>query len=990
MVRSIVLDNRTPVRPSGAPFTVLEICMFFSIMKFRHRLNVLKTLCSVIFLGLLISGCASVKTSAPPKKPDVLFAHDPSLVMGVLDNGLTYVLKKNQEPRSRVSMHLVIRAGSVQEREDQRGVAHYLEHMLFNGSENFPPGELVKYFQSIGMQFGDDANAHTSFNETVYDVLLPGGDRKNLEDGLKVMKDYAQGALLLEEEVQREKNIILAERRDRDSADYRTFEAILAFELPDMLFAKRLPIGTEEVIRSVNRNILKDYYDTWYRPDRMILVMVGDFETDMAKDMVKLWFSGITARTPAPSEPDPGTIGHKGTKAFYHYEKESGKTEISLEKLTRVPLVEDSMEQRKILLTEQVANAMMQNRLDTLIRKPDCPVTSASLSTGVFLRHVRYADFSAETNPDTWDEALSFIDQNLRQALTFGFSAEELSRVKKDLVSGLEQAVKTATTRDSSQLSMEIIRTLSTDKKILSPEAALALFRPVIEGLDLETVNRSFKTSWAPDHLLILVSGNANLTKSSPSPEQRIISAYDKSRTMAVAPRVDDEKAVFPYLPHPEKPGKIKTRQDIADLGLTVVEFENGVRLNLKKTDFDANQIAFKLIFGNGKSREPLNKPGLAALSTDLVNESGFKSMDNETLKRALSGTHTQMGFMVHEDSFVLGGGTTPSETALAFKMIQAQLADPGFRPESYDLIMKRMRQNYQEMEKTVAGVEALKADGFLAGNDSRFGMPPFDVYSKNTVADVEAWVGRALETDNLELSMAGDMDIDAVINLAARYLGSLPAGRKNSSPLVKGKDPLPLFPAGKTLDLTVPTEIPKAQVVVAYPTDDFWNISQTRRLSVLSAVFSEKLRNVIREELGAAYSPYAYNQSSISFPGYGIFQAVVGLDPDKTAPIADKIKEISKDLRMNGITEDELKRAVDPILTSIRDMRRTNGYWLNSVMSGSGRYAQKLDWARSMETDYAAITAADIKAMAEKFLDNGKAATVVIVPESKGKKAVK
>jgi zinc protease len=176
----------------------------------------------------------------------------------------------------------------------------------------------------------------------------------------------------------------------------------------------------------------------------------------------------------------------------------------------------------------------------------------------------------------------------------------------------------------------------------------------------------------------------------------------------------------------------------------------------------------------------------------------------------------------------------------------------------------------------------------------------------------------------------------------------------------------------------------------VAYPTDDFWNISQTRRLSVLSAVFSEKLRNEIREELGAAYSPYAYNQSSISFPGYGIFQAVVGLDPDKTGPIADKIKEISKDIRMNGITEDELKRAVDPILTSIRDMRRTNGYWLNSVMSGSGRYAQKLDWARSMEKDYAAITAADIKALAEKFLDNGKAATVAIVPESKGKKAVK
>jgi zinc protease len=287
-------------------------------------------------------------------------------------------------------------------------------------------------------------------------------------------------------------------------------------------------------------------------------------------------------------------------------------------------------------------------------------------------------------------------------------------------------------------------------------------------------------------------------------------------------------------------------------------------------------------------------------------------------------------------------------------------------------------------MEKTVDGVETLRSDRFLAGNDPRFGLPPFDVYSKNTVADVEAWVGRALAEDSLELSIAGDMDIDAVIDIAARYLGSLPQGRKNPNPLVKGKDPVPSFPTSRALVLTVPTEIPKGQVKVAYPTDDFWNISQTRRLSVLGAVFSEKLRNVIREELGAAYSPYAYNHASLGFPGYGFFQAVVSLDPQDAGNIILKIKEISDDIRNKGITDDELKRAVDPIVTSIKDMRRTNNYWLNSVMSGSGRYKEKLDWARSMEKDYASIAVSDIRKMAEMYLDNGKAATVVIVPETK------
>ncbi len=958
-----------------------------SFRKFLMRRYLGQSMALLILALGLSAGCATVGThpAGETVKPDPrLFTHDPALHIGKLENGLTYVLRKNQEPKDRVSMHLVIRAGSVQEREDQRGVAHYLEHMLFNGSENFPPGELVKYFQNIGMQFGDDANAHTGFTETVYDVLLPLGDKKNLEDGLKVMKDYAKGALLLETEVQREKNIILAEKRDRDSASYRTFEAVLAFELPEMLLAKRLPIGTEKVIESVTRNTLKEFYDTWYRPDHMILVMVGDFDMDQAETMVKTSFSDLVQRAPAVSEPDPGSINHTGTKAFYHYEKESGKTEISFEKLTKEVVRADSPEERYAALVEQMANAMMQSRLDALVRNPDCPVTGASATSGVFLKHVRYANFAAEASPDKWEQAVAFIDQNLRQALTYGFSDAELNRVKKNVVSDLELAVKKAPTRDSGALSTGIIRTLLMDKIILSPEASLALLKPMVESLSIETVNAAFRKAWSPEHLLILVTGNADLQSKDVTPDKRVLDAYEKSLSVAVAPRIEEKEAVFPYLPEPETPGKIAVRKTVDDLGLTCVEFENGVRLNLKKTDFEASRIVFKMIFGDGTAREPLDKPGLSSLAMNLVNESGFKSMDNETLKRALSGRNTEMGFMVLEDSFAFSGSTTPSEIPLTFQLLEAQIRDTGFRQESYDLVMKRMKQDYDEMEKTVEGVEALHADRFLAGGDSRFGLPPYDIYSRNSAADVETWVGAALEHGGLELSMAGDMDIDAVIESAARYLGSLPAGRKPPRPLIKGTDALPAFPASQVLNLEVPTEIPKGQVKVVYPTDDFWNISQTRRLSVLGAVFSEKLRNVVREELGAAYSPYAYNQASLAYPGYGTFQAVVSLDPKDSGRIVTKIKDIAEDIRKNGITADELKRAVDPIVTSIKDMRRTNGYWLNSVMSGSGRYAQKLDWARTMENDYASITAADIKAMAARYLDNSRAATVVIVPARK------
>ena len=962
------------------PFTEIPmtVCPNISVRRFKALLSAWISAVLIV----MISGCLSVKVPET-KKVIPPFDHDPTLIMESLDNGFTFVFKKNTEPRDRVSMHLVIRAGSIHERDDQRGLAHYLEHMLFNGTENFPPGELVKYFQGIGMQFGDDANAHTGFYETVYDIVLPQGNRKHMEDGLKVLVDYAAHALLLESEVQREKNVILAEKRDRDSADYRTFEAMLAFELPDMRLSKRMPIGTEAVIRSVDRAALKDYYDTWYRPGNMTLVMVGDFDTGMAKDMVRTAFSKLKDRAPAQGEPEPGTIDHKGTKAFYHYEKESGKTEVCLEKLTKEPLAADSREQREKILVERMVDAMMQNRLEALFRKQDSPVTTASASSGSFLRHVRFANVAAEADPDKWDKALMFIEQNLRQALTFGFSDQELDRVKNDAISGLEQVVKTSSTRDSSQLSMEIIGALSNDRKVLAPEVSLALFKPFVESLTLETVNKALISAWSPDHLLILVSGNAKLSDKNLAPDKQILSVYEASKAVAVTRRVEEAKVVFPYLPAPASPGSIRTKQEITDLGLTVVEFENGVRLNLKKTDFDANQMVFKLIFGSGKSREPLDKPGLAALSTSVVNDSGFKTLDNEALKRALSGKHTEMVFSVADDSFILAGKTVPSEVALMFQLIEAQIKDPGFRTEAYDLVMKKMKQNYEEMGKTVDGVETLYSERFLAGNDPRFGMPPFDVYRQNTLADVENWVKRSLSEDSLELSIAGDMDVDLVIETAARYLGTLPPGRKNHEPLVRGKDVLPVFPVGGSLILRVPTEIPRGQVNVVYPTDDFWNIERTRRLSVLGAVFSEKLRNVIREELGAAYSPYAYNQASLAFPGYGLFKAVVSLDPSKAKLVEEKIKGISDDIRKNGITADEIKRAVDPIVTSIKDMRRTNGYWLNSVMSGSGRYPEKINWARTMEKDYAAISREDILSMAETFLDNRRSTTVVIVPEA-------
>lgn len=269
----------------------------------------------------------------------------------------------------------------------------------------------------------------------------------------------------------------------------------------------------------------------------------------------------------------------------------------------------------------------------------------------------------------------------------------------------------------------------------------------------------------------------------------------------------------------------------------------------------------------------------------------------------------------------------------------------------------------------------------FLAGGDSRFGTPAWPELQQRTLEQIKQWFGSQLRQTPLELALVGDFDPEAVIALAARYLGTLPKRDiRHGHATRRG----PVFPSGKSLNLTVKTEIPKALVVVAYPTEDFWEIQRTRRLAVMADLFSERLRQRIRERLGAAYSPYAYNHSHRSYPGYGLSKIFIELDPKQAPQIIHEVRYIADQMAQQPPDADEFRRVLDPTLTQIKDLRQTNSYWLNSVLTGVSRHPEQLDWSRSFADDYAAITAAEVNALARQYLDNVKAATIVIAPEDK------
>lgn len=946
-------------------------------MKYRTMINHFfhKTTLLTITFVLFLFGISFALPQWPHEKSNL--SPDPEVTWGKLDNGFRYVLMKNTVPDKRVSMHLNVQAGSLNEKDKERGIAHFLEHMLFQGTKHFGPGSLVKYFQSLGMQFGPDVNAHTGLQETVYDIILPDGNRKSIEDGFLVMKDYAQNALLLPKEIEKERKVVLAEKRYRDSARYRIFESTLKFEFPDALLSERLPIGIEKVLINADRELIKSFYDAWYRPETMMIVMVGDFEPEIARRMIEKTFSDITPRAPARKAPNLGEINHDGITPFFHFEEKVGDVSVSIEVLQMMEDKPDTEAVRKKRMTKNIADAIFQNRLDQLLRAPENPFTGASISSGMLLKRIFYGEISAKSSPENWENSLAAIEQELRRALKFGFTLSELDRVKKDYITMLKIAVQKARTRNTRQLARQIIGKVNADRVFMSPKQALDLYLPVIEKITPESIHKAFRETWSQNHRLVLVTGNA-MVPNNVQPETHILRVIDQSRSQEVIQPEEMAEVKFPYLPEPENPGQIAEKKEDPDLGIVRIDFKNGVRLNYKKTDYKDDEILVNLSFGPGEAGEPQNKPGLSELAGDLINESGTITLDRDALNRALAGKSTTVFFNVDEDDFEFNGDTIPNEIPLMFQLLRAHLLDPAFRHEAFELAMKRYRLSYLQKKRSVEGIFEIKGKRFLAGGDKRFGLSDYDVVQNTTLKDISSWIGNAIENAPLEVSVVGDFDPEILVENVSKYLGSLPP--RNS----EAEEPpgTPEFPKNESLKLFAQTEISKGIVLLAYPTDDFWNIHTTRRLSVLSDVVSERLRVKIREDLGASYSPYAFNRPGKAYPDYGVFQIVVPADPDQTEKLLNAVNDIVAELNKAPVSENELTRVLKPTLTSIEEMRQKNDYWLNNVLIDCKEHPEQIDWAGTIISDYSSITANEIWEMSKIYLRNSRAAQVIVLPE--------
>ncbi len=949
-----------------------------------------------IFVCLILGACSNFLSNnyfnaeSEQSIIDTDLKSDPSLIHGVLENGFQYYLYQNFKPENRVSIHLDVLAGSMNEKDNQQGLAHYLEHMVFNGSTHFKPGQLVEYFQSIGMDFGGDANAHTGFFETVYDLSLPKGNKANLDKALTIIEDYAGGALLLSSEIDKERGIILSEKRDRDSVSYRTFKASLEFELPGSRIIKRYPIGIKDTINKANHALLKDFYDTWYRPDNMILVMVGDFDISVAKNIIKTKFSNLKPRGKKRECPENKWQDHKGIKTFYHYEPESSSTDITIETISKHDFNLQTFDDLKKDIKNSIGNSILRNRLLRQLGKKDSPFSDISVYSGVYLKNIGFASIGAQTSPDKWQMSLSVLERNLRSVLKFGFTQKELERAKKEYINSLEDSVKKSSTRQSRNIASNIIFKINNKKIFQTPKEKLKILKPFIQSLKIKEIDDSFKDIWKENHRLILVTGNTKIGVNKDDAEKIILSEYKRDIKNKIKRYKDTKTIIFPYLPELIKLSKlnknitrelIQNKKIFSDLGIVTVDYKNGIRLNLKKTEFKKNEFIFHFAVNGGKKKEPLSKPGLGLVSENLLNESGLGKADKEDLKEILAGTSVDIKFNVEGNCFSFSGQGKPEEIKLVFELVYSYLNDPGFNKDSLKLVKQRYALSYASMNRTPDGLMYIKGNNFLADGDTRFGLPEPSLINKIGINDIKAWIKPFFKKANIEISIVGDFDLKEAELLTAKYFGTM--AKRDDLSLKDLSRKLPRFPAEKKLVLNVDTKLDKSQVRLAFLTDDFWDISKTRTFNLLSRIFSERFRIKIREQLGLAYSAYAYNSPSFSYKDYGILHAVVYTKPSNINKVLINMQSIAKSLFQKGVSIKELNLVKKPVLNHIKDMQKTNTYWLNSVLSGSFKHPEQFMWAKNVFDGYSSISKEMISQLANKYLNIDNSTIIIIRPKS-------
>jgi zinc protease len=894
----------------------------------------------ILISSLLFLTCETTTPVSTSGEIEVLHLEDrlpidPAITTGKLENGLTYFIRKNEEPEKRADLRLVVNVGSLLEKDNEKGIAHYVEHMAFNGTKNFRKQEIVDFLESVGMRFGPELNAFTSFNETVYLLKIPTEEKTVLDTGLRILSDWACNMLIEEEEVERERGIIIEEWRLRRNADVRLREKQYPFLFYGSRYPERMPIGDIKIIETCDAELLKGFYTRWYRPDLMAVIAVGDFDSTWMEKKVYEYFSVIPVQENPPERFTEVIPDHDETLISIATDPEATSYSIDIFVKHHI-LPSDTVGDYRERMIANLANNILHERLTDIARKPDAPFTAAYAGYAGHYRSKEFTVLGASVKEGRIIDALDTLLIEAERVKRFGYTETELRRQKERTLSWIESAYKERANRDSTKLAEEYIRHFLVGESIPGIEYEYEIYKQLLPDVSLEEVNRCAVTYMIETNRVLLVEG----------PEKKNISLPDK-KTLTVRFQAVKEMDILPYVDTvtdkpliaehlEEKP--ITSRKEIPELGLTELTLSNGVTVILKQTDFKDDEVLFTAFSPGGHSLVKDEDYIAAVTAASLAEESGLNGFTLTKLEKMLAGKKISVEPWMGELHEGIQGSSAPEDLTTCFELIYLSFTQPRMDKESFDAYRGKRKAEIQDKSASPTSVFWDTVRSVLS--QEHFRRRPWTLKILDEMDMNESFAiyqDRFGDASDFTFFFVGNFDMKTIEPLIRTYLGNLPAAGRIESWKDVGMDPPPGI---------VKKEVrrgiePRSQVLFVFAGDARWSYNGRMTIKALSELFNIRLREVIREKEGGTYDIWAYAELQ-HYPDEEYYVYVgFGCAPEKAEVLSSMVLEEIEHIKKEGPTELEMQKVKEILKREYETNIKENNYWLSTLQT---LYAHGLD----------------------------------------------
>jgi zinc protease len=881
-----------------------------------------------------LSGVVVVADQAPAQAPaplalDQVLPVDPAVRTGQLPNGIKYYVRRNARPANRVALRLAVNVGSIHEEDDQRGLAHFLEHMAFNGTENFKPGELITFLESIGARFGPHVNAYTSFDETVYMLDVPTDRPGYVDRGLLALHDFAAGMSLLPAEIEKERGVVIEEWRGRLGAGSRLTDKQLPILLADSRYAERLPIGTPEVLKSFPRERLVDFYREWYRPDQMAVVIVGDVDPAAMLKLVEQHFGSIPAAK-APLEPVNRTVpAHDDTLFSIATDPEAQGWTVALAHKRPFEAERTVGDYRRALI-QQLATQMLNLRLREIARRANAPFLGAEAGGSGLVRTVEMYEIGAAVQEGGIAPGLEALIVEARRMQQFGFTPEELDRARAALLASYERAYKERDTSENAGYAGEYVRAFLESEPIPGIEFEYRIASTFLPAITVDEVTAEARKLIHDDNRVVLVV--APEKKDVPVPTEAALRTTMAKAEKVLVEAYTDPLAGRALVEKPPTPGKVTARRTIPEIGTTVLTLSNGVEVWLKPTDFKNDQVLISAYAKGGASlAQPADYPE-ATLATALVGIGGVGGLSPVDLSKLLAGKIASASPTISTYTHGISGSASPRDLEAALQLNYLAFTAPNLTRESFELLRRRVASALENQAQNPAYVFNERVEQVNTSNHySAKALTPADVQQLDLEAMTRFYRDRFSNAADFTYFIVGAFSVAEITPLLEQWVATLPSTGKKTSTF---RDMGVRFPDETVTDAVRKGREPRGQTVISFFADTKLDEYEMHRARAAASLLGIRLRDILREELGGTYGVSVSYDNSLPLPGYGAMVVQFGSDPENIQKLtAEVLKEVER-LKKEGPSADDVKRVQELERRDLETAMKQNAFWAGSLQT--------------------------------------------------------